>query len=137
MNRLNYLPVLLLAFLMFSTGCQKDEIQEPDRLAQYNILGKWWLQDRTICGITDMIVHYDTIAFTTGIKSDDLLGEFKSSRPGGQTTGQFEIDPQNGVIHFDYNNKQSTYAFLISGNALTFTYTEDSCAFIEGWRKVE
>jgi hypothetical protein len=137
MRYLKFLPILLLTFLTVFTSCEKDAIEEPDSLEQFDILGKWMLQSRTICGITDMIVLFDTLEFTTGSKSDDLLGAFISISPGDETNGQFEIDPENGTIRFDYNSTQKTYEFQISGNAMTFTYFEDDCEFITDWRKEE
>lgn len=78
MSHLKYLPILFLTFLIVFTSCQKDKIDEPDRLEQFGILGKWRMQSRTVCGITDMIVLYDTIRFSTSVKNDDLYGEFIS-----------------------------------------------------------
>ena len=103
MSHIKYLPILFLTFLMVLTSCQKDKIDEPDRLEQFGIFGKWRTQSRTICGVTDMIVLYDTIGFTTGVKNDDLYGEFKSFSPGDKTDGQFEINLEKSKIHFNYD----------------------------------
>jgi len=137
MSHYKYLPILFLTFLMVLTSCQKDKIDEPDRLEQFGILGNWRMQSRTICGITDMIVLYDTIGFTTGVKNDDLYGEFISVSPGDKTDGQFEINPDNSTIHFNYDNKQSSYEFQISGNTMTFISYEDDCEVITDWQKEE
>jgi hypothetical protein len=40
--------------LIFLSSCEKKEIDQPDKLEQMCILGKWKLQMRTINGITDL-----------------------------------------------------------------------------------
>jgi len=124
------------------TSCDKDEendnIEPSDNLEQFGILGRWGLQSITINGITDMIVHFDTIEFTTGIDGDDLKGEFISSDGAGYVTnGQFELKIVNNIIHFDFNNSQKSYEFHISNDSMTFTYSEGNNKIIEDWRKEE
>jgi hypothetical protein len=141
MKQLKYLLVLFLLILTVFTSCEKneenDKIEPSDKLEQFGILGKWRLQSLTINGITDMIVHYDTIGFTTGIESNDLMGEFRSVGAGYETNGSFELNNENNTIIFDNNNTQKLYEFLISGNYMTFKYNEDSIEYIEDWSKVE
>ncbi|WP_462281258.1 hypothetical protein [Salinivirga cyanobacteriivorans] len=136
--------LLILSFAIFTvfTSCEKDEendnIEPSDYLDQFGILGKWGLQSITINGITDMIVHYDSIEFTTGIDGDDLKGEFISSDGVGyETNGQFELETANNIIHFNFNNSQKSYEFDISDSLMIFTYSEENNEIIEYWRKKE
>jgi hypothetical protein len=142
MKQLKYILVLSLAILSVFTSCEKgeesDNIEPSDNLEQFGILGKWSLQSITINGITDMIVHYDSIEFTTGIEGDDLKGEFLSSDGSGyETNGQFELETANNIIHFDFNNSQKSYEFHISNGSMTFTYSEDNNEIVKDWRKEE
>jgi hypothetical protein len=137
MKQLTFPFILSLSVFAVLTGCEKSTIEPSDELEKFGILGEWSLQSTTINGITDMIVHYDTLAFTTGMEIHDQKGEFRSAGPGHETSGRFELDPANNTIIFDYDSTQKWYEFLISGDYMTFKYNEDSIEFIEDWRKAE
>ena len=134
-----FLLGFILVFLLALTSCKKEEeevvVVQPDHLEQVGILGAWRLQARTINGITNMSVHFDTMEFETGSASNDLMGDFRSVRPGSETVGQFEVNTAEQTILFHYNDTQLVYDFQISGNSMTFTFTVDGDEFIEDWSR--
>ena len=85
-----------------------------------------------------MIVHYDSLEFTTGIETNDLIGDFLSSDAlGNETNGQFEIDTINNVILFYVNSSVGSYEYEISTNWLALTYSENNINIIEDWIRNE
>ncbi len=136
MLRTNILLILIVISLISLSSCEKKENEVPDNLEKFGILGNWRLQALTINGITDMIVHYDTLEFTTGNNIDDQKGDFRRVGSGYETIGQFEIDTDSTIL-FSYNSKQRLYNFRISNNALTFDYFDEGVEYIEDWSKVE
>lgn len=128
---------VLLAFVAITTGCKEEHREPVDPLESMGLLGNWRLQSVTINGITDMIVYYDTLELTTGLVSDDLIGEFRSVGVGYQTNGQFEINEVHDSIFFFYNNTQKAHPFRVLENSMTFTYFKNSNEFSEDWSKLE
>ena len=142
MKQLKFCPLLLLWVLITLSSCDKEEADvdpgSTENLDQVGILGKWGLQSITINGITDMIVHYDSLEFTTGIETNDLIGDFLSSDAiGNETNGQFEIDTINNVILFYVNSSVRSYEYEISANWLALTYSESNINIIEDWIRNE
>ncbi len=132
----------MLWVLITLSSCAKEETAvdpgSTENLDQVGILGKWGLQSITINGITDMIVHYDSLEFTTGIETNDLIGDFLSSDAiGNETNGQFEIDTINNVILFYVNSSVRSYEYEISANWLALTYSENNINLIEDWIRKE
>lgn len=132
----------MLWVLITLSSCDKEETAvdpgSTENLDQVGILGKWGLQSITINGITDMIVHYDSLEFTTGIETNDLIGDFLSSDAiGNETNGQFEIDTINNVILFYVNSSVRSYEYEISANWLALTYSENNINLIEDWIRKE
>lgn len=142
MKQLKFCPLLLLWVLITLSYCDKEETAvdpgSTEILDQVGILGKWGLQSITINGITDMIVHYDSLEFTTGIETNDLIGDFLSSDAlGNETNGQFEIDTINNVILFYVNSSVRSCEYEISANWLALTYSENNINIIEDWIRNE
>ena len=142
MKQLKFCPLLLLWVLITLSSCDKEETAvdpgSTENLDQVGILGKWGLQSITINGITDMIVHYDSLEFTTGIETNDLIGDFLSSDAiVNETNGQFEIDTINNVILFYVNSSVRSYEYEISANWLALTYSESNINIIEDWIRNE
>ena len=142
MKQLKFCPLLLLWVLITLSSCDKEETAvdpgSTENLDQVGILGKWGLQSITINGITDMIVHYDSLEFTTGIETNDLIGDFLSSDAiVNETNGQFEIDTINNVILFYVNSSVRSYEYEISSNWLALTYSENNINIIEDWIRKE
>ena len=142
MKQLKFCPLLLLWVFVTLSSCDKEETTvdpgSTENLDQVGILGKWGLQSITINGITDMIVHYDSLEFTTGIETNDLIGDFLSSDAlGNETNGQFEIDTINNVILFYVNSSVGSYEYEISANWLALTYSENNINIIEDWIRNE
>lgn len=139
MRQWKYLFLISLPIIMLIANCKKEEeINSPkpiDNLEQIGILGKWWLQSRTIDGITSMIIHYDTLEFMVDQKIVDLKGKFRSKNGQVETNGQFNLDTTNQLIQFDYNETQKYYKYSISDELMIFAYSEDSLEIIEEWRK--
>lgn len=132
----------MLWVLITLSSCDKEETAvdpgSTENLDQVGILGKWGLQSITINGITDMIVHYDSLEFTTGIETNDLIGDFLSlDAIGNETNGQFEIDTINNVILFYVNSSVRSYEYEISANWLALTYSENNINLIEDWIRKE
>ena len=130
-------PLTLLIIFTLLTSCKDEKIEKTDPLEQIGILGKWNLQSLTINGITDLIIHYDTIQFNTGDNIDDYKGEFRSVGPGYETIGEFQLNETNNTVLIEYSNTQRQYEFQISNTSMTFTNFEDNDDFIEDWSKVE
>jgi hypothetical protein len=143
MRHLKYVSVLFLSILTVLTSCEKDEImqinnvEQADSLEEFGILGKWGLQSITINGITDMIVHYDTIKFSADSEIADLKGKFKRRGVGYESNGQFELNKAEETITFTYDDKQIIYGIQISDNYMVFSYSENNASIVEDWRKEE
>ena len=137
--KLNFFSLSIAVLLVTLTGCEKDNsVSATDQLEQIGILGKWKLEVRTVNNITPLIIQCcDTIAFMRDNEPGDLKGEFRSTGAGYETNGIFEISTVDSTIFFAWNNSQRLYEFQLSGNVLTFEYTEDEQEVSEDWYKVE
>lgn len=122
--------------LIFLSSCEKKEIDQPGKLEQMGILGKWKLQMRTINGITDLTAPCrEFIDLKADNEADDLKGNFLATSPGHETSGLFEISTTAKTIRFEFDNKQMTYAYSLSETMITLTYMENEVVIIEDWTR--
>lgn len=142
MRTFHFLRVFILTSLFFMTSCADDdtgqELQQSDNLEQYDILGEWQLEVRTINEITDAAVECcDTITLQTDEVKDDLSGVFEASGVGYQTNGEFLLNPADNKVQFFRDDEVLEYTFQVNADVLTFTYEEAGDAIDENWRKQE
>ena len=138
-----HLPWLfILAGLLLITSCSDDdtgqEVQQLDQLEQYDILGEWQLEVRSINGITDAAVECcDILNLRTDEVKDDLRGVFEASGVGYETQGTFLLNPDANKLQFIHSDEDLEYAFQVNADVLTFTYEEAGDTIEENWRKQE
>lgn len=152
MKKFKLFNLLLLTTLLSFTSCVKVETEKSeshveesyevsstiDQLEQMGVLGTWKLSERSVNNISDLSVPCcDYFEFKKDAISEDLIGNFRAYGTGYEQNGVFMIDNTNSTIEFEYNNEQKSYGFQISGNVITFTYTEDNDNIVENWRREE
>lgn len=129
-----FVGVLAMAF----TSCKKDGVVQIDNLEQSGILGKWERESYVVNGISSLAVDCCVyLEFQKDSEPDDLKGEFKATDFASETNGVFELNTSNNTIEFTYDDKQRLYEMQISDSFMTFSYSEDNDAIVEGWRKEE
>lgn len=138
MKTLKILFILLPISMTVLTSCDKDEVEQADKLEQIGVLGQWKLETRIVNGITGLIAECcDYIEFKTDSEPGDLKGEFRAFGAGYETIGVFELNTSINTIQFAYDDTQKLYGFQITDDFITFTYSEDNDEINEDWRKEE
>ena len=121
---------------VISSSCKKAEVVQVDELNHLGLPGQWKQESITINGITNMSVPCcDYIEFKTDSEPNDLKGTFKATGVGYESNGVFEVSAAYDTIKFEFDGKLITYGFLVSGNLLTFTPTQNGDIHSEDWRK--
>jgi hypothetical protein len=134
--------LFFLAGSLLITSCSDNDTgqegQRSDQLEQYDILGEWQLEVRSINGITDAAVECcDILNLRTDEVKDDLSGVFVANGVGYETQGTFTLKLDANKLEFIHADENLEYAFQVNADVLTFIYEEAGDTIEENWRKQE
>lgn len=129
----------LTVFFSAAAGCAKEETTSalPDYLEVVGLTGTRVLTFREIGGISDMAVPCcDTLVVHSDGASTDFVGGFRLATYGPDLIGTVTADPEAATLLFSYNETERLRSYVVSGDNLTLTYTDDGVVYVEGWRRI-
>jgi hypothetical protein len=121
--------------------CNDEVDYSRDRLALLGFYSTWEFDSETVNGISDLSVKCCRyFEFDPDDNLDDMVGSyFYWVDTTDYHQGTFTVDTLSREILFDLlDRSQIIYQYEMSDsfNYLTFTFTEDSLNFVQGWRRL-
>lgn len=137
---MKYVRLLFFAPLLMAFQCDVESELMEDNLNETGLFGRWEIADETINGISDGLPKCcEYFEFNPDDYKDDLTGLFiYTDSFGANYNGAFTVDEANQLILFEQNdNSPVIYEFSLdtSEEYLTFTFTEDTLTYVQGWVK--
>jgi hypothetical protein len=134
-------PFILGLLLLMAFQCQEEVDHIRDGLFLLGFYTTWEYDSETINGVSDLSVKCCRyFEFAPDDNLDDMVGNyFYWADTTVNQQGTFTVDTLNREIHFDRLDRSQIiyqYAMNDSFNYLTFTYTEDSLNYVQGWRRL-
>jgi hypothetical protein len=118
-------------------ACKKEETPTKDRLEEMGFLGKWKLEYEELNGINGMVLPCCSyFTFSADSQPNDSIGVFlyEGLISAATTNGTFQVFESTNTLLFEYNGKQQSRTYTLTGNALQMEFTENNVSFLQGWR---